>query len=215
MKIDAVCFDMDGTLIRNTNSVRYLCMLAGKLKEFDEIECREDDGSVTWIEADFLKAELIKGLNLAEIETNFKNHIQLIRNLDKVIHYLKDEQIKSVLITAGPFQVASVLGTKYGFDTVYGSEYEVANNKFTGTILNHLGNDGKLNCLKGYCAENGINLDNCIAVGDSGSDVALFENCGKSIAINHSDSLKGKASHYIITDNLSDIIDILKSWLAG
>ncbi|MCP4634270.1 MAG: haloacid dehalogenase, partial [candidate division Zixibacteria bacterium] len=101
MKIDAVCFDMDGTLIRNTNSVRYLCMLAGKKKEFDEIECLEDDGSVTWIEGDFLKAKLIKGLDIAELEKNFDNYIRLIRNLDMVMRYLKDRNIKSVLITAG------------------------------------------------------------------------------------------------------------------
>jgi len=35
------CFDMDGTLIRNTNSVRYLCCLNGKEDEVLEIENRE------------------------------------------------------------------------------------------------------------------------------------------------------------------------------
>lgn len=39
-KIKAVYFDMDGTLITNTNSVEYLCILNGKADEVRDIEKR-------------------------------------------------------------------------------------------------------------------------------------------------------------------------------
>ena len=45
-----------------------------------------------------------------------------------------------------------------------------------------------------------------IAVGDSTSDVDIFKFVGKSIAINYSRALSGKASVYIKTEDLKDII---------
>lgn len=214
MKIETVCFDMDGTLIRNTDSVRYLCMLNNNLEELEKIECLQNEGSITWIESDYLKAKLIKGLELKEVKNQYKNHIQYIKNIKQVLLCLKEKRIISALITAGPIQVAEILGTEFGFDSVYGSEYEVKNDKFTGGIATHLGNEGKLNCLKELCAMNSIGLDHCVAIGDSESDIVIFRNCGRSIAINYSDTLKGKASEYIITNDLADIMVVLESWLS-
>jgi phosphoserine phosphatase len=214
MKIKAVSFDMDGTLIRNTDSVRYLCMLNNNLDELERIRRREDDGGISWIEADYLKAKLIKGLDLADVKNNFVKSIRLIRNIDRVLLFLKARQIRSALITSGPTQVADILGAKFGFESVYGSEYEVKNQKFTGRIKTHLGDDGKLNCLTEFCTRSDIVLENCVAIGDSESDTAVFKECGRSIAINYSDALRGMASEYIITDDLYDIMNILKSWLA-
>ena len=68
-------------------------------------------------------------------------------------------------------------------------------------------------CLNDFCAKNNFRMDHCIAIGNSGSDIDVFNNCSKSIAINYSDALIGKASEYINTDDLSDIIDIINSWL--
>ncbi|MBU8934348.1 MAG: HAD-IB family phosphatase [candidate division Zixibacteria bacterium] len=214
MKIKAVFFDLDGTIIRNTDSVRYLCIQNDRLSEFEKIECLEDDNNIPWIEADYLKAELIKGLSFRDADDKFDDNIELIQNLEMVLTYLKEKGVKSVLITAGPIQVANILGTKFDFDGIYGSQYELKDQKFTGKILSHLGSKGKVNGLNDFCANNSICLNQCVAIGDSESDIDIFKKCSKSIAINYSDALKGKASDYIITDDLSDIIDIIESWLA-
>ncbi len=214
MKIKAVCFDMDGTLIRNTDSVRYLCTLNGNSDALKEIEKLESDGDISWIEADHLKARLISGLHVAQVREKFKANIELIQNIEQVVVYLRESGIRSVLITAGPIQVASVLGTQFGFDGVYGSLYEVENQKFTGEIVHHLGADGKVRCLEDFCSKHGIGFDQCVAIGDSESDVDVFKMCERSIGINYSDAIEGKASEHIITEDLSDVIGILESWLA-
>lgn len=213
MKIKAIFFDLDGTIIRNTDSVKYPCVINDRSDDFEKIECLETDNRVSWIEADYLKAELIKGLNLKNVKANLDDNVEFIENLEPVLKYLRAKGLKSVLITAGPIQVANIIGTKFGFDGIYGSLYEVKDNKFTGKISIHLGSKGKVNCLNEFCAKNGIRPDQCVAIGDSGSDIGIFENCNKSIAINYSDALKGKASEYINTEDLSDIIDIIESWL--
>ena len=93
MKIKVVCFDMDGTLITNTNSVRYLCMLNNNIKELEKIEYLENNNSISWIEADYRKAELIKGLNLTYVEEKFKDYVELIQNTEKVLIYLREPQL--------------------------------------------------------------------------------------------------------------------------
>jgi phosphoserine phosphatase len=214
MKIKSVCFDMDGTLIRNTNSVRYLCELNGHLDALEEIEELEDKGKISWVEADHLKAPLIEGLALASVETEFGRRIELIQNIERVLAYLKARRMSSVLITAGPIQVANVLATGFDFDAVYGSEYEVKGKRFTGRMTNHLGNDGTLRCLRAFGEEHRIPLEHCVAIGDSESDIEVFKACGRSIAINYSDAAAEAASACIITEDIADILDVLESWLA-
>lgn len=204
------CFDMDGTLIRNTNSVKYLCVLNNKEEQLLEIEKKETNKELSWIEADYLKAELIKGLNIEKITYNFSSSIKLINNIDYVIRHLKAQGIKSVLVTAGPIQIANIIGELFSFDKVYGSNYEVRDKIFTGRIIEHLGEGGKLKSLLTYCKELDIELNECVAVGDSDSDIDIFSKCGKSIAINYSDILIGKADIYLRTDDLKDILILLR-----
>jgi phosphoserine phosphatase len=214
MKIRSVCFDMDGTLIRNTNSVRYICELNGNLDALEEIEALENRGKISWIEADHLKAPLIEGLALASVESEFGRRIELIQNIEPVLAHLKARRMSSVLITAGPIQVANVLATEFDFDAAYGSEYEVRGTRFTGQMTNHLGNGGKLKCLRAFAEKHGIPLENCVAIGDSESDIEVFEACGRSIAINYSDAAAEVASVCIITEDIADILEILESWLS-
>ena len=213
MNIKAAFFDLDGTIIRNIDSVRFLCKINNCIDELEKIEDLEDDHIISWIEADYLKAELVRGLDLIDMADKFDDNIEIIQNLELVLKYLKENEIKSVLITAGPIQVANILGTKFGFDFIYGSQYEVKEQKFTGKIIFHLGSEGKVKYLNEFCRNNSIRLDQCIAIGDSDSDIDIFKYCGKSIAINYSDALKGKASEYMTTDDLAEIIDIIGSWL--
>lgn len=205
-KIKAVCFDMDGTLITNTNSVEYLCILNGRADEVRDIEKREEQGEMSWIEADYIKAKLLKGLEVKTIEEEFEKHIKLIVNIEKVIKKLKSDGIIVILMTAGPVQVAEVLGRMFKFDKIYGSLYEVENGTFTGRILSHLGDSGKAGSLASFCNENNIELEEVVSIGDSASDIKVFEKSGKSIALNYSNKLIGKADVYIETDDLSDII---------
>jgi len=208
-EIKAACFDMDGTLILNTNSVKYLCYINGKKKEVDNIEKMEEMRSISWIEADYLKGELIRGLNIQKVSEEFDSNIQLIKGIDFVIKFFQAMGIKTALITAGPIEVAEVLGKRFNFDEVYGSVYEVVNGKYTGKIKTHLGDRGKRNCLEHFCETNGISPGNCIAIGDSSSDVEVFKICRKSIAINYSEALLGKADEYIKTDDLEDILELI------
>ncbi|MBB6216880.1 phosphoserine phosphatase [Anaerosolibacter carboniphilus] len=201
-----VCFDMDGTLIRNTNSVRLLCTLNGRDKEVNEIEEREAKGEVHWIEADYEKVKLMEALPLAKLQEEFEQRVELIGNINQVIAHMKEKGLKVILVTAGPLHVAECLKKKYDFDEIFGSEYEVENGIFSGRIIKHLGEHGKLESLLNYCKNHDIPLQRCIAVGDGDSDIEIFKHTGKAIAINYSQTLSGKAHQYLMTEDLKDIL---------
>ena len=198
---------MDGTLITNTNSVTYLCLLNGKEDEVRDIEIREEKDEISWIDADYIKAKLFTGLEIKRLEKEFNNHIELINNIGETLRELRENNILSILVTAGPIQVAEALGTMFRFDKIYGSLYEIENGVFSGRILSHLGDSGKLDSLMSFCKENNIELEEVVSIGDSGSDIKVFEKSGKSIAINYSSKLVGKADVYIRTNDLCDVIN--------
>jgi phosphoserine phosphatase len=204
---------MDGTLVRNTDSVRFLCTLNNHQEKLEEIERLEARGDISWIDADHLKAELIKGLDPGEAMRKFGDYAVLIHNAGAVLKYLADRLVKSVLITSGPSHMAEVVGAGLGFNAVYGSQYEIKDRRFTGRITSHLDAVGKLACLEDFCEKHGIVIDHCIAVGDGESDIEIFRSCGKSIGVNCSEALRREATECVSTEDLFDLVGILESWL--
>lgn len=69
-----------------------------------------------------------------------------------------------------------------------------------------MGDSGKLDGLIEFCRENKVTLDDVVAIGDSASDIKVFEKVGKAIAINYSNKLIGKADKYLETHKISDIL---------
>lgn len=207
--IKLVCFDLDDTLIREIHSVMLLSMLNGKLQQLLEIEKLENDGSLGWIEADHQKALLIKGLSVTSIKEGFDNITKPLSKIKDTIDTLREKGIKSIIISAGPKQVASAAKDKWNFDDSYGSDYEVSEGRFTGRILNHIGDKGKIECLKDYCLRNKISPAECVAVGDGSKDIPLFEFCKYAIAMNSSDAVISKAAYALKTDNLYDVVPFI------
>lgn len=201
-----ICFDLDHTLIYDIHSVLFPCLLNGKYLEAREIDRLEECGKVNWIDADFQRALLLRGLDEKRIQENFEFVVKPIKNIRKTIEELNKRGYKTLLITAGPIQVARVAAQTWGISTYYGSDYEVDNGIFTGNINKHLSEYGKLECLKDYCSKNNILSEQCLAVGDGASDIAVFGYCGNSIAINYSTSVVGKANNYINTEDIYDIM---------
>jgi phosphoserine phosphatase len=207
LKTKLVCFDLDHTLIYEIHSVMYPCILNGKYQEVLEVEKQEANGVYDWIEADYHRAKLIEGLHIESLKEHFDSVIKPIKNIKRTVDRLHEYGIKCILITAGPIQVAKVAAEIWGFDFYYGSLYEVENDLFTGKIVAHTGDKGKLVHLIDYCEKGGYKPEECLAVGDGGTDIPIFEYCGNSLAINYADSMIGKAKYFIKTDDLIDILE--------
>lgn len=205
-KIKLVCFDLDDTLIREIHSVMLPCILNGKEKEHSFIQEQEENGIIDYISADYLRAELLFGLGENKISQSFLEIARPIKNIKSVVEALHEQNIRCIVITVGPKQVAKVVKEIWGFDDYYGSDYEVVEGIFTGKILNYIAAEHKVECLQDYCGNNLIKPEECIAVGDGSTDIPMFKYCGKSIAINSSPKVQESAMYAVDTDDLMDIL---------
>ena len=182
---------MDGTVIRNTDSVTLLCNLNHANKQvMDVINTKEKRGIITWIEADYERISLINGLEVSKISEGFTNKVKIIDGLKELVIKLHEEGWIVALVTAGPKQVAEIIAKQYNFDYCYGSIYEIINGKFTDRIISHMGDKGKVKCLIDLCNIYNSTPEKCVAVGDSSSDIEIFKQVGVSIAINYSNAVE-------------------------
>lgn len=205
-KSKLICFDLDDTLIREIHSVMLPCILNGKEKEHSFIQEWEEKGVIDYISADYLRAELLSGLEECKIAQSFLDIAKPLKNIKGVIEALHKQDIKCIVITVGPRQVAKVVYDIWGFDGYYGSDYEVVEGVFTGKILNYIAAEQKISCLQDFCKNNSIKPEECIAVGDGSTDIPMFKYCGKSIAINSSPKVRKSAMYAVDTDDLADIL---------
>ncbi len=201
-----VCFDLDDTLIREIHSVMLPCILNGKEKEHSLIQEQEEKGLLDYISADYLRSELLLGLEERKIAQSFLEIAKPLKNIKSVVEALHEQNIKCIVITVGPKQVAKVVCDIWGFDYYYGSDYEVVEGVFTGKILNYIGAEQKIECLQDFCSNNSIKPEECIAVGDGSTDIPIFQYCGGSIAINSSPKVQQNAMYAVDTDDLTDIL---------
>lgn len=201
-----VCFDLDDTLIREIHSVMLPCILNGKEKEHSLIQEQEEKGLLDYISADYLRSELLLGLEERIIAQSFLDIAKPLKNIMSVVEALHEQNIKCIVITVGPKQVAKVVCDIWGFDDYYGSDYEVVEGVFTGKILNYIGAEQKIECLQDFCSNNSIKPEECIAVGDGSTDIPIFQYCGGSIAINSSPKVQQNALYVVDTDDLTDIL---------
>lgn len=206
-----VCFDLDDTLIREIHSVMLPCILNGKEKEHSIIQQQEEEGMLDYISADYHRAELLSGLEEYKIAECFLKVAKPLKNIKSVIEALHEQNIKCIVITVGPKQVAKVVSNIWGFDYYYGSNYEVTEGKFTGKILDYISAEQKISCLQDFCKNNNIKPEECIAVGDGSTDIPMFDYCGKSIAINSSSKVRKRAKYSVDTDDLADILKYILS----
>jgi phosphoserine phosphatase len=210
-----VCFDLDGTVMLRPNSLQYLLLLNNAPPEtLLEIDRREMSGETDWISADYERAAFIAGLPVAAVEQHFDAHLETIGNLENVLRTFHEQGIVTILITAGPIEVAHALARRFPFDHCFGSTFETAGTEhavYTGRIARHLGSEGKVQCLAELCATRDVTLQDCAAVGDGDSDLALFQAVGTSIGLNCSAETAAFAHHEVHSRDLSAILPLISS----
>lgn len=208
-KTRLVCFDLDDTLIRGLTSVTYLCVANGHRQEMEEIEGRRRGGELHWMDADYLKVRLMEGLSLEDARKAFPQLCAPLDQVGETVGQLQSRGILCLLVTSGPVQVARFAGERWGFDAWDGSLYGEQDGKLDGTIVHHIRDGGKIDCLTAYCSRQGIGPKEVVAVGDGATDLPLFAYCGTSIAINYDPAVEGKATHYLHTGTLADILPLI------
>ncbi|MDF2737037.1 MAG: phosphoglycolate phosphatase [Nitrososphaeraceae archaeon] len=221
MLIKAFAIDIDGTLTENGGGTIHL-------PAFQNLRTLEKLGyriiyvtGRSSIEAYILSVfggttKVAVGENGGVITTSPKDHI-LIGNKEKCIigYNILNKNIENVKMTNG-FDRMTEIVLERTFDIDKGKKILKENNLdlnlYDSKYAFHINNRG-INKATGLAKALDIlkiNPSETVTIGDSETDIPLFEFCGFSIALNHSDKIvKSKANHVVSGNEGKGLVEAL------
>ncbi len=111
-------------------------------------------------------------------------HNRLHDRTAETIREFSEAGSKIVILSASLEYIAGFIADELSADLVLASIPEIINGRFSGNLteLRPWGRN-KAILMKQICEKEEINLENCIAVGDSWSDRFAMKQCGSAIAV--------------------------------
>lgn len=203
-----VVFDLDGTLLQGTTVSLYLAERMGKGDLVRDLERRFRAHEISNQVVADVSAEWFAGSDPLDV------HAQLeaapwIRGIDETLRALADAGARLLLGTVTWRFAAEMLKRRWRFEEVSGTEMSLERDLLSGRVSRYFDERDKLRFVEVWCEGQDYRLDDVAAVGDSRSDVPLFERVGLSIALNATPDARAVADEQLDTDDLTDILPLL------
>lgn len=209
-----VCFDMDGVIFRERNFWLELHKAYGTFDEGKRL-------TELYLHSDYsrLVEEVVFKLWRGMPEDKYLNLVEsyeYLQGVGDVFSFLKDNDCLTAIISASSVDVARRVQRDFGVDFIFANSLIFKNGKVSGDFDWPVGagNDAKARIVHDLSETLNISLKDVVYVGDSKNDVEAFREVGMSIAFNCSyKPLRSIATYVVDSDNLSDILPVLKKHL--
>ena len=203
-----VVFDMDSTLIE-AEVIDELAKVAGVGDEVSAITERAMRGEIDFSESFRKRVALLCGLNESALR-RVADELKITEGAEHLISTLRALGFKTAILSGGFTYFARHLQERLGMDYVYANELDIddgiVTGKVSGTIV-----DGarKAELLRQLAREEGIDLQQVIAVGDGANDLPMLSIAGLGIAFRAKPLVKKTAEQSISTLGLDAILYLL------
>ena len=203
-----VVFDMDSTLIQG-EIIDELAARAGKKAEVSAITKRAMEGEIDFQESLLLRVGYLKGLTKKDLEAVHAG-ILLSPGANRLVKVLKRLGYKIAIISGGfsffTDRLKSDLGIHYAYSNTLDMEDDVLTGRLQGTIV-----DGrrKADLLDLLAQQEGIFLDQVIAIGDGANDILMLKKAGLGIAFNAKPFTKAAVGTSIDAKSMESILYLL------
>jgi len=203
-----VAFDMDSTLVE-AEVIDELAREAGVGDEVSAITERAMRGEIDFKESFRTRVALLNGLEESALE-RVASQLKITEGAEHLISTLRMLGYKTAILSGGFTYFARHLQARLGMDYVHANELDIANGVVTGKIVGSIV-DGprKAELLRQLAAEEGIDLQQVIAVGDGANDLPMLSIAGLGIAFRAKPLVKKKAEQSISTLGLDAILYLL------
>lgn len=203
-----VCFDMDSTLIE-AEVIDELAKAAGVGEQVAAITEQAMRGELDFTQSFKRRVSLLKGLDESVLEGIAEN-LPITEGAEKLIKALKALGYKTAILSGGFTYFGRHLQRKLGIDYVYANELAVDNGKVTGEVAGQVV-DGKRKAelLREIAGQEGLDLQQVIAVGDGANDLPMLNIAGLGIAFRAKPVVKESAEHSISELGLDGILYLL------
>lgn len=206
-----VVFDLDGTLLRGTTVSLLLAEWVGRAQEVADLERAFYAHEISNRVVAETQAAWFAGLTLQEIWPVLKAG-PWISGMAETFNALSKRGVGVLVGTITWSFAAQMLCERYTLDAHSGTEMPLnGDGTLTGTVSRYFDEHDKARFVEEWCSEHGYSMSHVAAVGDSRSDIPLFDKAGMSIALNASPQAKERATHVLDSEDLRDVLPILEA----
>lgn len=203
-----VVFDMDSTLIE-AEVIDELAKEAGVGDRVSAITERAMRGELDFSQSFRERVALLKGLPETVLET-VAARLTLTEGTERLIRNLRALGYRTAILSGGFTYFARRLQARLGIDYVYANELDIREGVVTGEVVGDIV-DGrrKAALLHEIAQQEGIHLEQVIAVGDGANDLPMLSAAGLGVAFRAKPLVKESARHAISNLGLDGILYLL------
>lgn len=203
-----VVMDMDSTLIR-IEVIDELARAHGVGEQVSRITERAMQGEMDYDESLRQRVALLKGLDV-DVLHRLAANLPLTEGAETLVRVLKRLGYRTAVISGGFSVAAEALKARLGIDHAYSNVLEAEGGRLTGRTVGAIVNARrKAELLEQLAAQEGILLEQVIAVGDGANDLLMLERAGLGIAFRAKPRLREAADTSISAGGLDTILYLL------
>lgn len=206
--------DMDGTLVSGTTALAHLSTRLGHEPIIEGLEEQLARGRISDREVAETYALSYRGVALADAAGEM-TRIPCIADITAGVTRLQHRSVDAVIATVSWSFAAAALADLWGFSTSCGVDLEldVASGRFTGRVARHFRPEDKAAFVQQHCQRSGIGMHQVVAIGDSRSDLPLFQTVGFSVALNATPEARSAATISIDSPSFLEALDAVPGLL--
>ncbi|NIQ95700.1 MAG: phosphoserine phosphatase SerB [Desulfuromonadales bacterium] len=203
-----VVMDMDSTLIQ-AEVIDELARLAGVGREVAQITGRAMNGELDFSGSLRERVALLRGVGADSLEEVYRS-VPLTPGARNLVQILKRLGFKTAVISGGFRFFTDRLKEDLGLDYAFANQLEIVDGRVTGELAGPIvDGERKAALLEWIAGEEGIALDQVIAIGDGANDLPMLGKAGLGIAFNAKARVREQAEYHISQQGLDSILYLL------
>jgi phosphoserine phosphatase len=178
-----IVIDVDSTLIQD-EVIDLLADEAGCRDEVAAVTERAMHGELDFTESLIERVKFFEGLDTSAFDA-VRAKVRLTPGARTFIGTLQRMGFRTAIVSGGFTMVTDWLASDLGIDHAVANRLEVVDGKCTGRVIGKIiDRNGKAEALERIAAEEGIPVDQVVAVGDGANDLDMLNAAGLGVAFN-------------------------------
>ncbi len=203
-----VIFDMDSTLIQ-TEVIDEMAKVHGVGDEIKKITEQAMNGEIPFNESLERRLAKLRGLKTEDLD-KILDQLPITDGVQEFIAIVKALGLKVGVISGGFTYFANALKDKLGLDYAFANELEMEDGALTGKVLGDVVNAERKAFLIDFIAQQeGINIQQVVAIGDGANDIPMLKKAGMGIAFHAKDIVQKQAGQNVSFGSMSSILHFL------